>query len=84
MPRNLDHRIEIVMPVESQRAQAELNTIFDTLLSDNKQAWELRADGSWTRLRPEKPKREKLAQELLMRRASCRERRQAEYRNRAG
>ena len=45
MPRNLDHRVEIVVPVESQRAQAELNTIFDTLLADNRQAWQLGADG---------------------------------------
>ena len=48
-------------PIESQRAQAELNTIFDTLLSDNRQAWELAPDGSWTRLEPDKPKHEKVA-----------------------
>ena len=52
MPRNLDHRVEIVVPIESQRAQAELNTIFDTLLADNRQAWQLGADGAWTRLQP--------------------------------
>ena len=52
MPRNLDHRVEIVVPVESQRAQAELNTIFDTLLADNRQAWRLGANGDWTRLEP--------------------------------
>ena len=62
MPRNLDHRVEIVAPVESQRAQAELNTIFDTLLADNRQAWQLGADGEWTRLRPDDGKRPKLAQ----------------------
>ena len=45
MPRNLDHRVEIMVPIESQRAQAELNTIFDTLLADNRQAWQLDADG---------------------------------------
>jgi polyphosphate kinase len=83
MPRNLDHRVEIMMPVESQRAQAELNTIFETLLSDNRQAWQLGADGSWTRLKPENGDRTKVAQTALMRRALLRERRQTEYRNRA-
>jgi polyphosphate kinase len=83
MPRNLDHRVEIVVPVESQRAQAELNTVFDTLLSDNRQAWQLGADGTWTRLQPAEGEKPKVAQTALMRRAQLRERRQAEYRNRA-
>ena len=50
MPRNLDHRIEIVTPVEQLRAQSELNAIFDTLLADNSTAWQLAPDGSWERL----------------------------------
>jgi polyphosphate kinase len=83
MPRNLDHRVEIMVPIESQRAQAELNTIFDTLLADNRQAWQLGADGLWTRLQPAEGEKPKVAQTALMRRAQLRERRQAEYRNRA-
>jgi polyphosphate kinase len=82
MPRNLDHRIEIVVPVESPRAQAELNAIFDKLLADNRHAWQLGADGEWTRLGPEDGAKPKVAQTALMRRARLRERRQAEYRNR--
>jgi polyphosphate kinase len=82
MPRNLDHRIEIVVPIESQRAQAELNTIFETLLTDNRQAWQLDPDGLWTRLHPEEGDKAKVAQTALMRRAQLRERRQTEYRNR--
>ena len=82
MPRNLDHRIEIVAPVENGRAQAELNAIFDTLIADNSTAWELRADGSWRRLEPRKKQRPRATQEALMRRAQIRMRRQAEYRTR--
>jgi polyphosphate kinase len=84
MPRNLDHRIEIVAPIEQPRAQAELNTVFDTLLADNVNAWELQADDTWRRLRPEKGERKVVAQTTLMRRAIARERRQAEYRSREG
>ena len=82
MPRNLDHRSRSSCPVESQRAQAELNTIFDTLLQDNRQAWQLDATGRWTRLKPAEGEKPKVAQTALMRRAQLRERRQAEYRNR--
>ena len=41
MPRNLDHRIEVVAPVEDGRAQEELNAVFEVLLADNHYAWEL-------------------------------------------
>jgi polyphosphate kinase len=82
MPRNLDHRIEIVVPVESPRAQAELNTILDTLWQDNRQAWQLDSTGRWTRLQPADGEKPKVAQTVLMRRAQLRERRQIEYRNR--
>ena len=40
MPRNLDHRIELVAPVEDSRARHELRA-FDLLLADNASAWEL-------------------------------------------
>ena len=82
MPRNLDHRIEIVVPVEHGRGQQELNAIFDTLLADNAQSWELRPGGAWERLRPKKNQRVHAAQAALMRRARVRSRRQAEYRSR--
>ena len=68
MPRNLDHRIEIVAPIEDVRAQAELDTILSTLLADNTHAWELRVDGSWRRLRPKKSQRKQTAQARLMQR----------------
>jgi len=82
MPRNLDHRIEIVTPVEDKRAQAELSTTLETLLADTEQAWELQSDGSWQRLGAGKGERARVAQLALMRRARLRERRQAAYRSR--
>ncbi len=41
MPRNLDHRIEMIVPVEAAHVRAEIETIFRRLLSDNSQAWTL-------------------------------------------
>ncbi len=67
MPRNLDNRLEVVVPIEDSRAQQRLSTVFDALLADNAQAWELQPDGTWKRLRPKKDERPKPAQTVLMR-----------------
>ena len=69
MPRNLDHRLEIVVPVEDSYAQQRLSTVFDALLADNAQAWELGPDGLWERLNPAKDERPKPAQAALVRSA---------------
>jgi polyphosphate kinase len=69
MPRNLDHRIEVLAPIEDPRAQEEIDAMFQVLLADNT-AWELRADGTWRRLRPAKGERERPSQTLFMRRAN--------------
>ena len=68
MPRNLDHRIEVVVPVEDTHARNELESIFKALLSDNSQAWELLNNGAWARVKPAKGDRRKSAQATFMRR----------------
>ena len=77
MPRNLDHRIEIVTPVEDSRAQHEIVRAFDVLLADNATAWELGAEGKWMKLRPRKGDRGRAAQQVFMRSAKARARRRA-------
>nr|MBA2384109.1 polyphosphate kinase 1 [Actinomycetota bacterium] len=54
MPRNLDHRLEIAAPVEHPALRRRLSDVLDVLLADNSQAWQLRTDGTWERLRPGK------------------------------
>ena len=49
MDRNLDRRVEAVVPVSDARLQARLAEILDTELADDRLAWELQADGSWRR-----------------------------------
>ena len=78
MPRNLDHRLEIVVPVEDSYAQQRLSTVFDALLADNAQAWGLGPDGLWERLNPAKDERPKPAQAALVRSARARFRPRAE------
>jgi polyphosphate kinase len=77
MPRNLDHRIELVAPVEDGRAQADLSRAFDVLLADNASAWELSSEGRWMKLRPKKGDRGRAAQQVFMRNARARARRRA-------
>jgi polyphosphate kinase len=77
MPRNLDHRVEVLAPVQDGRAQQRIAASFEALLADNSQAWELQPDGSWTRLQPAKDERERAAHEALMRSAKARQRRPA-------
>jgi polyphosphate kinase len=77
MPRNLDHRLEVVAPVEDSALQQRLRSFFDVLLADNASAWELQADGSWKRLRPKKDEPARGTHMVLMRSARPRARRRA-------
>jgi len=67
MQRNLDHRIEMLVPVEAPHVRAEIETIFRRLLSDNSQSWTLGPDGRWTRLEPAAGERRRSAQAVAMR-----------------
>jgi polyphosphate kinase len=77
LPRNLDHRIEVVAPIEARPLQAELDAVFDALLADTSQAWELGSDGAWSRIAPPNGERPRSAQSQLMQRARARARRLA-------
>jgi polyphosphate kinase len=80
MLRNLDHRLEVVAPIDDPALQQRIKSTFETLLSDDSGAWELEADGSWTRLRPKKDEAERSAQAAFMRAARPRPRRRAPLR----
>ncbi len=51
MARNLDRRVEAVLPVTDEDARARLQQILDIELADDQLAWELDGqDGSWHRV----------------------------------
>jgi polyphosphate kinase len=52
MPRNLYNRVELVAPVEDPSVRADVLDVLDRSLADNTGAWELGADGAWTRRTP--------------------------------
>jgi polyphosphate kinase len=47
MPRNLDRRIEVVIPVEDPHLKTRLLEALSLTLADDTNAWELGGDGSW-------------------------------------
>ncbi len=69
MPRNLDHRVEVVTPVEDLALQAELASTFEALWRDNATSFELGASGAWQRIHPKKDERPRSGQQTQMRRA---------------
>ncbi|MGH9189753.1 MAG: RNA degradosome polyphosphate kinase [Acidimicrobiales bacterium] len=50
MPRNLDHRVEVVTPVTEPRLRDRLQEILDVNLADDTLAWELGPDGRWAKV----------------------------------
>jgi len=84
MPRNLDRRIEVLVPVENARTRQDLGSVLDSVFADDSNAWVLASDGSWTRLQPERPEKPHHHQAAMMRRAQLRARRLGDGRNRRG
>jgi polyphosphate kinase len=52
MPRNLDSRVELVVPVEDPLLKDELLDVLERCFADDTNAWELDGDGIWSRLSP--------------------------------
>ncbi len=52
MPRNLDRRVEVMVPIEEPLLHRQIRGVLDVCLRDNRQAWELQADGTYARLFP--------------------------------
>ncbi len=67
--RNLEERIEAVVPVADPALQCRLRQILDAALADNRQAWELGSDGRYTLRHPATGEEERSYQDVLMQRA---------------
>jgi len=49
MPRNLDTRVELLVPVEDPELQLELDDTLERCFADDTNAWTLDSEGAWTR-----------------------------------
>lgn len=67
MARNLDRRVEVVVPVISADLRRTLrDDVLHLLLKDNQQAWDLKADGLYTRRAPAPGQHRHNAQQMLL------------------
>ena len=52
MPRNLDKRVEVLVPVDHPKHRTWIDKVFEILWSDEAVAFEMSRDGSWHRTGP--------------------------------
>lgn len=64
--RNLDRRVEAVVPVTGPDNVAYLKEILEVMLADNRQAWELQPDGRYEQRQPKPDQPERGTQQVLM------------------
>jgi polyphosphate kinase len=54
MPRNLDRRVEAVVPVTDPELNKQIDQFLELELTDDTLAWELARDGSWSKVASER------------------------------
>ena len=69
MPRNLDRRVELLVPVDDPHCRKKLVAILETCFDDNVKARQLLPDGSYRKVEPAARKKAVRAQEIFYRRA---------------
>jgi polyphosphate kinase len=66
MRRNLDRRMETMMPVTDSQLKQELEQTLNVYETDNCSAWDMQPDGSYIRRRPGKGEEPRAAQEVFI------------------
>jgi polyphosphate kinase len=66
MPRNLDRRVEAVVPISDPDLKKDLEEILGIMLADNRHAWDLQPDGRYVQRRPTNGSPEQSSQKIFM------------------
>jgi polyphosphate kinase len=66
MRRNLDRRVETIMPVTDPTLKQELEQTLQIYENDNCSAWDMRPNGRYIRRRPRKGEKRRAAQEVFI------------------
>jgi polyphosphate kinase len=82
MKRNLEARVEVVVPVEDLKLRRELRTFLDAQLNDVRSAWDMQPDGSYAQRRPADGSDQRGSQEILIELAEKRLKRYAKLKKR--
>lgn len=73
MHRNLHNRVELVTPINETKLKEKIWEFIDILLHDNRQAWMLNEDGSYTQKIPADGEEEKGTHAIMMSKTILRE-----------
>jgi polyphosphate kinase len=74
MQRNLESRVEVVVPVVDQIPRRDLRLLLDTQLNDRRSVWEMQPDGSYLQNSPAEGKDVPGSHQVLIDLASARQR----------
>ena len=66
MKRNLESRVEVVVPVRDKKLQAEIRTMLTIQLQDMRNAWEMQPDGTYIQRMPNEGRDGRGSQEILI------------------
>jgi len=83
MKRNLESRVEVVVPVDDPQLRSELRAVLDVQLGDNTNTWTMQADGVYVRGGTDEPGgRGKTSQQMLIELAQKRQKEAGRLRKR--
>ncbi len=66
MKRNLEERVEVVVPVEGKDLQATLREILNVQIGNRRSVWDMQSDGSYIQRQPVKDTDSRTIQEILI------------------
>lgn len=64
--RNLDERVEALVPIELPALKKRITSILEKALNDNRLAWDMHADGTYTLRHPVEGQKERNFQNMMM------------------
>lgn len=73
MHRNLHHRVELIVPIHDLKLKEKLWDFLEVLRLDNRRAWDLKADGTYSQRQPVSGVEETGTHEVLMARTLLKE-----------
>jgi len=82
MLRNLEHRVEVLVPIETQQHINDLKEMLQVQLDDRRSAWEMQPDGTYRQRTPETEAQNVSSQQILIQMAERRSREAARLRKR--
>lgn len=72
MTRNLESRVEVLVPIEHEALRRQLHAILEAQLNDQRGAWEMQSDGEYIQRQPQNNQSRLSSQEMFVAAAALR------------